>query len=265
MCPPPPSIGMAVLQLPELGPEDAAFRHPARRRLHLRAPVAFARAGGDAGGRHIGLGFPAAAAHRGGVHRRLRRDPVHAGLGAHVLRICRAGGALCQRRGKPAFRLHERAVAAAKATPSSNRSSMPCASPSRASIWRMCWSSSMAPMIISWAASTPARRSCTTITGSSTMPGCPACERLAGASCPVPAAHHPDAGTDPGKLHRARRPLLLGPAGLYPRRPGRRLLRRALSALSLHPLCPARPVRGHGVHGRQLLAQAGPRGRHGAR
>ena len=78
--------------------------------------------------------------------------------------------------------------------------------------------------------------------------------RHAGASRQLPPGHHPDAGTDRGKLHRARCAVLLGSARLYPRRPGRRLFRHPLPALSLYPLCPARPVRGHGVHGRQLLA-----------
>jgi lipopolysaccharide export system permease protein len=39
-------------------------------------------------------------------------DDLHADLGAHVFGICRPGSTLCQRRGKPAFRFHERALAA---------------------------------------------------------------------------------------------------------------------------------------------------------
>ena len=58
----------------------------------------------------------------------------------------------------------------------------------------------------------------------------------AGASRHLSPEHDADAGTDPGKLRLARHAVVLGPAGLHPRRPGRRLLGHALPALSLHPL-----------------------------
>ena len=47
-------------------PEDAALRHSAGRRLHLRAAVAQPGTGGDARRGRVGLGFPAAAAGGGG-------------------------------------------------------------------------------------------------------------------------------------------------------------------------------------------------------
>ena len=49
--------------------------------------------------------------------------------------------------------------------------------------------------------------------------------------------------------------------GYHPRRPGRRLFGHPLPALSLYALRPAGPVRGHGVHGGQLLAAARARRR----
>ena len=115
-----------------------------------------------------------------------------------------------------------------------------CALPIRASIWRKCWSFFMAPMTVQGPHRRRDRRNFRTMPGCSRMPRSRASTACAGASRHLPAGNHAHARPDPGKLRFARHAILLGSAGLYPRRPSRRFLRHALSALSLHALRPAR-------------------------
>ena len=75
------SIGMAVLQLPDLGQKMLPFAILLGGVFTFVRLSRITRTGGDPRRRRFGLGFPAAAADGGGVHRRLRRDCVHAGLG----------------------------------------------------------------------------------------------------------------------------------------------------------------------------------------
>ena len=120
-CRHPVVVGMAVLQLPDLGQKMLPFAILAGRRLHLRAAVAQPGTGGDARRRRFGLGFSAAAAGGGGGDRHFRRDRLHAGLGAHVRGIRRRWKRATSRAKPRSCRCRRTGCGCARATRSSNR------------------------------------------------------------------------------------------------------------------------------------------------
>ena len=112
------AVGMALLQLPNLGQKMLPFAILLGGVFtFVQACRAVARTGGHPRGRRLGLGFPAAAAHRGGVHRRLRRHACsHRYRRQDVLGICRARGALCEGTRNPSCRCRSTDCGCAKAT-----------------------------------------------------------------------------------------------------------------------------------------------------
>ena len=93
-------------------PEDAAFRGAAGRGIRLRAAVAQPGTGRDPRRRHVGVGFPRAAAGGGRESGLRRRAADHASVVAHAGTVLGAGSQIHQRRGVAAFGLAQRLVPA---------------------------------------------------------------------------------------------------------------------------------------------------------